>query len=182
LHRATRGNGAALDEVLPIVYDELRALAASHLRRERPGHSLCPTALVHETYARLKGHDRARWKNRAHFFASVAQTMRRVLVDHARARAAAKRGNGQAHLPLDEVREPAPEKSSWAELLDLDRALTNLDRSYPRCARVVELLFFGGLTASEAAEQLDVTVRTVERDWAFGRAWLLRALGGRHPS
>jgi RNA polymerase sigma factor (TIGR02999 family) len=103
-------------------------------------------------------------------------------VDHARARAAAKRGNGQAPLPLDEVHEAAPASTSWIDLIDLDRALANLARCRPRCARVVELLYFGGLTPSEAGGLLGVTERTIERDWCFGRAWLLRALGGRSRS
>jgi len=182
LRRATGGDNSALDDVLPIVYDELRGMAASYLRNERSGHTLGPTALAHEAYLKLRGRQHVCWKSRAHLLGAAAQAMRHILVDHARARTTAKRGNGQTPVHLEDVQRPAPERTSWAELIDLDLALASLARSYPRCARVIELLYFGGLTASEAGELLDVAERTVERDWRFGRAWLLRALQGRSPS
>ncbi len=181
LRRATTGDRAALDQVLPIVYDELRGMAANYLRRERPGHTLGPTALAHEAYLKLKQAD-VRWKSHAHLLAAAAQAMRHILVDYARARAAAKRGNGQILVPLEEVHDAAPERASWVDLIDLDRALVKLAQSQRRCEQVVELLYFGGLTAAEAGEVLDVSERTVERDWRFGRARLLQALEGRSPS
>jgi RNA polymerase sigma factor (TIGR02999 family) len=178
LCRATVGDRAALDSVLPLVYDDLRALAARCVRSERPGNLFGPTALAHEAYLKLCERSQVPWKSRTHLLAAAAQAMRRILVDHARARLAQKRGGGQLFVPLNGEDAAAPQGASWTELVDLDRALASLAEAHARVARVVELLYFGGLTAAEACELLDVTERTVERDWRFGRAWLLRAMQG----
>jgi RNA polymerase sigma factor (TIGR02999 family) len=182
LRRATSGDRAALDEALAIVYDELRALAACYARNERPGNTLGATALAHEAYLKLCERTNVRWKSRSHLLAAAAQAMRRILVDHARARLAEKRGGGQVLVSLDGADAPVCAGASWTDLVDLDRALAGLAADHPRPARVVELLYFGGLTAAEAGALLEVNERTVERDWSFGRAWLLRALGGGGPS
>jgi RNA polymerase sigma-70 factor (ECF subfamily) len=164
------------DRLLPIVYGELRRLAAAYLRGERPGHTLQPTALVHEAYLRLIDQKQIDWANRAQFIGIAAVMMRRILVNHARDRIADKRGGGAEHVPLTLAGEGigAPE----VNLLDLHDALTDLSESDPRKGRIVELKFFGGLTTGEIAETLDVSVATVERDWKFARAWLYRAVSG----
>jgi len=164
------------DATLPIVYAELRRLAASYLSRERQGHTLQPTALVHEAYVRLIDQKQLDWTNRAQFIGIAAVMMRRILVNHARDRTAGKRGGGAEHVPLTLAGEGigAPE----VDLLDLHDALTDLSESDPRKGRIVELKFFGGLTTEEIAETLDVSVATVERDWKFARAWLYRAVSG----
>ncbi len=172
----SRGDKAALDRLIPIVYDELRAQARRQLSHERRNHTLQPTALVHEAFVRLAGQDRARWQNRQQFFAGAAQAMRRVLVDHARARAAVKRGEGRTLLALEDAPEPAAQAE--VDVIELDQALERLAVIDPRQARVVELRYFGGLTAEEAASALDVSLATVNRDWAMARAWLFRQLGG----
>ncbi len=173
---ATNGGADAVDRALPLIYEELRGLAGAYVRRERPGHTLQPTALAHEAYLRLKDRTQVSWKSRAHFLAAAAQAMRRILVDHARARLAQKRGGDQARVPLEEA--PMPPAVSWLELISLDQALSKLASVEPRKARVVELLFYGGMTPPEAAQILEVTRRTVERDWRFARAWMLREMGG----
>ncbi len=162
--------------MLPIVYDELRRLAAGYLRRERPGHTLQPTALVHEAYVRLVDQRRIDWSNRAQFIGLAAVMMRRILVNHARDRVADKRGAGAEHVPLTLAGEGlgAPE----VDVLDLHEALDNLTHSDPRKGRIVELKFFGGLTTEEIAGMLDVSPATVERDWKFARAWLYRVVSG----
>jgi RNA polymerase sigma-70 factor, ECF subfamily len=164
------------DGTLPIVYAELRRLAASYLSRERKGHTLQPTALVHEAYVRLIDQKQIDWTNRAQFIGIAAVMMRRILVNHARDRVAGKRGGGAEHVPLTLAGEGigAPE----VDLLDLHDALTDLGESDPRKGRIVELKFFGGLTTEEIAQTLDVSVATVERDWKFARAWLYRAVSG----
>jgi RNA polymerase sigma factor (TIGR02999 family) len=164
------------DRLLPVVYGELRRLAAAYLRGERPGHTLQPTALVHEAYLRLIDQKQIDWTNRAQFIGIAAVMMRRILVNHARDRLADKRGGGAEHVPLTLGGEGigAPE----VNLLDLHDALTDLSESDPRKGRIVELKFFGGLTTEEIAETLDVSVATVERDWKFARAWLYRAVSG----
>lgn len=157
------------------VYDELRRLAAHYMRQERPDHTLQATALVHELYLRLFQSEPVEWQNRAHFFAVAAQALRRILVNHARDRQAQKRGGKQVRLSLTDVNglaEPAEH-----DLLEIEEALARLEQLDPRAARVVELRFFAGLTEAEAAEALGVSVATLKRDWAFGRAWLLRHLG-----
>lgn len=168
------GDRAALDQLMPIVADELRRLARSHLRREGPGHTLQPTALVNEVYLRLVGHDRTHWRSRAQFFAFASQLMRRILVDHARARRAAKRGAGAATVALDEALDAAVRPE--VDVLWLDQALDNLAALDSRQARLVELRVFGGLTIEESAELLGVGEATVSRDWASARAWLYREL------
>ncbi len=164
------------DGILPIVYAELRRLAASYLSRERQGHTLQPTALVHEAYVRLIDQRQIDWTNRAQFIGLAAVMMRRILVNHARDRIADKRGGGAEHVPLTLAGEGigAPE----VNLLDLHEALNDLTETDPRKGRIVELKFFGGLTTAEIAENLNLSVATVERDWKFARAWLYRAMTG----
>lgn len=170
------GDEAAEGVLIDAVYGELRRLARSHLRRERPDHSLPPTALVHEAYVKLVDQRRVRWQNRAHFFAIAAQQMHRILVDHARAHGAAKRGAGVT-VPLtglDLGIDPPP-----ADLIALDAALDKLARIDARQSRLVELRFFGGLTVEETAAILGIAPITVKRDWALARTWLYRELRGR---
>jgi RNA polymerase sigma factor (TIGR02999 family) len=160
-----------LDEFVPTLYDELRRLAARHMRRERPGHTLQPTALVHEVYMRLAEQAPAPWQNRAHFFGIAAQSMRRVLVEHARRRNAAKRGGGPEGVGLQ-----LPEAGRAVDVLVLDDALTRLAQIDPERSRIVELRFFGGLTVEEAAEVLEVSPATVTRRWRLAKAWLYQRL------
>jgi RNA polymerase sigma factor (TIGR02999 family) len=167
------GEGAPAERLLALVYSELKRIAHRQLRRERPEHTLQTTALVHEAYLRLVDQTRAGWRDRGHFFAVASTQMRRVLVDYARARLAAKRDHDRVTLTA------AAEAGGGAgafEVLDLDRALTRLTDLYPRQARVVELRYFGGLEIAEIAEVLGVTDRTIRRDWTFARAWLAREL------
>jgi RNA polymerase sigma factor (TIGR02999 family) len=166
---------AAAAPLMDAVYEELRRLARGYLVRERRDHSLPPTALVHEAYLKLIDQRRVRWQNRAHFFAVAAQVMRRLLVDHARARGATKRGV-EITIPLDGVDVAAGGKS--ADLMALDTALDKLATLDPRQARLVELRYFGGLTIDEAAAVMDVAAITVKWDWAIARTWLYRELGG----
>jgi RNA polymerase sigma-70 factor (ECF subfamily) len=168
------GDPAAAQKLMPLVYDELRALAAKHLRGERPNHTLQPTALVHEAYLRLIDQTRVHWQGRTHFFAIGAQIIRRILVDHARQRKRRKRGGGAARVTLDDAVALAPQRDE--EILALDEALEKLAKLDPRQAQVVEMRFFGGLSVKEVAEQLKVSTRTVEGDWTMARAWLLREL------
>ena len=164
----------AAARLMPLVYEELRRLARDYLRRERSDHTLQATSLVHEAYFKLIDQERVDWKNRAHFCGIAAQLMRRILIDHARAHEAEKRGGKLQKLYLDETRELVQE--SGPDLIELDGALQSLAASYPREAEVVELKFFGGLAAREIAEVLKVSSKTVLRDWNFARAWLSRAL------
>jgi RNA polymerase sigma factor (TIGR02999 family) len=166
------GDAEALDEIFPLVYQELRALAANRLRSERDGHSLQTTALVHEAYLRLVGKPRAQVRDRAHFFAIAAQAMRRVLLDHARRRGAGKRDSGEAARLAAGAAVTVPDQ----ELIALDRALVRLAELDPRQARVVELRFFGGLTAPEAAEALGISEATVHREWRVAKLWLRREM------
>jgi RNA polymerase sigma factor (TIGR02999 family) len=168
LRRLSAGEEAALAQVIPLVYDELLRLARLHMRRERTGHTLEPTALVHEAYARLAGADLT-LQDRRHFFAVASRAMRRILVDHARTRGSLKRGEGAARTTLGEE-IPAPEAGT--DVLELDEALTRLAQVDERKARVVELHYFGGLSHEEIAEVLDVSPATVDRDLRFARAWL----------
>lgn len=170
------GDAAALDRLIPLVYEQLRALARIHLRGERARHTLQPTALVHETFLRLVDQQNVTWQNRAHFFALAARAMRRILVDHARAHNSAKRGGLQPKVSLDGM-ELAPAQSD-ASFLELDGALDKLAALYPRPGQVVELKFFGGLEAHEIAESLQVSEKTVLRDWSFAKLWLCRELSG----
>jgi len=169
------GRDAAEAPLMGAVYDELRRLARGYLVKERRDHSLPATALVHEAYLKLIDQRRVRWQNRAHFYAVAAQVMRRLLVDHARARGATKRGV-QITIPLEGVDVAAGAKS--ADLIALDTALDKLASLDPRQARLVELRYFGGLTIDEAAAVMHVAAITVKRDWAMARTWLYRELGG----
>jgi RNA polymerase sigma factor (TIGR02999 family) len=166
----------SLDSLLPIVYQELRRLAASYLRRERPGQTLQPTALVHEAYMRLMKDRPDRWQNRAHFCAIAAHSMRQILIERARARHAQKRGGAQPRITLDEALVAGAEPS--VDLVALDQALERLQALDPEQARLVELRFFGGLTVDETAEAMDISPATVKRHWAVARAWLARELAG----
>ena len=171
-----QGDQAALEALMPLVYDELRKVAARHLRGQRAGHTLQTTALVNEAYLRLIDASQVQWQNRAHFFAVAAHFMRRILVDFARSRNYQKRGGGAQQVSLAEAVIVAPERG--ADLLALDEALTRLQTLNARQAQVVELRYFGGLSEEEAAEALKVSVRTVRRDWNFARVWLHRELTG----
>ena len=175
LREWSAGDRGALERLMPLVYGELRQLAASHLRSERGDHTLQPTALVHEAYLRLVGQRSVSWANRAHFFGIAAQMMRRVLVDHARRRLAAKRSPGTLRIDLGEETAAAPDR--MPELLALDRALTELERLDPRQARVVELRFFAGLSVEETAEVAGVSSATVKREWRTARAFLRHEIG-----
>jgi RNA polymerase sigma factor (TIGR02999 family) len=166
----SNGDREAVDLLLPVIYDELRKLAANYLRRERPDHTLQPTALVHEAYLRLVDQTRANWQNRAHFFGVAAQIMRRLLVDHARKHNAEKRGQDFHKLSLDENIDRAVERS--AELVALDDALKALAAFDEQKARVVELRYFGGLSIEETADVLGVATTTIKRHWRFAKAWL----------
>jgi RNA polymerase sigma factor (TIGR02999 family) len=159
---------------MPLVYAELRRLARSYLQRERESHTLQPTALVHEAYLRLVDQTRVTWENRAHFFGVAAQLMRRILVDHARARDAVKRGGSAVKLSLEEGHF-RPEASE-GDLLALDEALERLGATDARMSRVVEMRFFGGLSEAETAEVLGISDRTVRRDWQMAKLWLYREL------
>ena len=158
-----------------MVYTELRAIAAKHLRAERPGHTLQPTALANEAYLRLRGLGNVPWHDRSHFFAIASRIMRRLLVDHARANLAQKRGAGTAMVQLEEGLGVTPAMDA-VELMDLDRALDQLAAEEPRLSRLIELRFFGGLSIDEAAPLLGCSPRTAKRDWTFARAWLLNRL------
>ena len=177
LLRWTAGEQTALDHLTPLLYDDLRRLARDVLAREQPGHTLSATALVHEAYLRLVDQRRVRWENRAHFFGAAAHIMRRVLVDHARAKRAAKRGGGSVRSVLDE--DAASVETIAEEVLDLDAALSRLGEVDDRKVRIVEMKFFGGMTNQEVAVTLGISDATVERDWKLARAWLINAIAGR---
>lgn len=165
------GRKDALPKLLPLVYKELRRLAGHYLRDERIGHTLQPTALVHEAYLRLVGQDRADWQNRAQFMGVSAQLMRRILVDYARERGAAKRGGGAVRID-DEGFELAANSEHSDQVLAVDEALDRLSKLDPQQAQIVEMRYFGGLSVEEAAEALGISPRTVKRDWAMAKAWL----------
>jgi RNA polymerase sigma factor (TIGR02999 family) len=176
LHQWTGGQQEALDLLLPQIYGELRRLASAYLRRERPDHTLQPTALVHEAFLRLVDQRAVRWQNRAHFFGIAAQAMRRILVDHARAHGAEKRGAGDRRVSLDDTLlvTGAPD----VDLLALDEVLTRLATIDPLQSRIVELRYFGGLTLEETAEVMGISPATVGREWTMARAWLFAELTG----
>jgi RNA polymerase sigma factor (TIGR02999 family) len=176
LHAWRAGDASSGDRLIEALYRELRVIASRGLRGERAGSTLQTTALVHEAWLRLLDQKRTDWQDRRHFLAIAATTMRRVLVDRARARRSLKRGGGAPVVTLADVEVAGIDPS--IELLDIDRALTRLAAEFPRPARVVELRFFGGLEEKEIAALLDVTERTVRRDWSFASAWLARELGG----
>ena len=169
-----QGDTAALERLIPLVYEELRRVARHHIQREPPGHALQATALVHEVYLRLVDVERLTLNGRTHFFAVAARLMRQVLVDHARRQRADKRGGGDTMLRLDEV-SPAAQPSS-VDVLALDEALEALSSIDGRQCRVVELRFFAGLSIDETAEALEISPATVEREWALAKAWLYRRL------
>jgi RNA polymerase sigma factor (TIGR02999 family) len=172
---ARGGDSSALDQLIPIVYSGLRGIARNQLGRERPGHTLDSAALVHEAYLKLVGQEEIEWQNHAHFFAIAARSMRTILIDHARARSAAKRGGGVTILPLEGVASVASDEQG-EHLLALDEALTRLAVVSQEASQTVELRYFGGLTLEEVAVALDLSLRTVRRRWAFAKAWLHREL------
>ncbi len=168
------GDRAAPDRLMPVVYAELRRMAADYLRLERADHTLQPTALVHEAYLKLIDQNRVTWKNRAHFRAVAAQLMRRILLEHARSHNAEKRGGKMQKIYLEETREISGTRTP--DLVELDDVLRNFAGTYPRESEVVEMKFFGGLDAKEIAEVLQVSEKTVLRDWSFAKMWLSREL------
>jgi len=170
LSRWADGDRSALDQLMPLVYDELRRLAKAYLRRQRPDHTLQPTALVHEVYVRLLGQDGGGWPNRTRFFAMAAAMMRNLLVDHAREQKALKRGGSQCKVSLTEAEHVTHDAA--VDLIELDNALTTLSKTNPVHTRVVELRYFAGLTIDETAEALGLSHATIERSWKFARAWL----------
>lgn len=174
LHAWSEGDDSVPGRLMPVVYAELRRLAADYLRRERPDHTLQATALVHEAYLKLVDEKRVTWKNRAHFCGIAARLMRQILMEHARAHNAAKRGGKLEKLYLEETRHLAAERAP--DLVALDDALKTFATSHPRESEVVELKFFGGLDANQIAEVLNVSAKTVSRDWSFAKLWLLRQL------
>lgn len=171
-----QGDAAAPEQLMTLVYGQLRRMAKRYVGRQQQGHTLQTTALIHEAYLRLAGQPATPWQNRSHFFAVSAQAMRHVLVDYARARQAGKRGGGERHVPLDGVAAFSVERAD--ELLALNRALEELQALHPRQCRVVECRYFGGLTVEETAEVLEVSPETIMRDWKMAKAWLHRALAG----
>jgi len=176
LEQWSGGNQSALDRLYPLVYEELRRLARSYMKREQKGHTLQTTALINEAYVRLVDQHNVHWQNRSHFFAISAQIMRRILVDHARRYLQAKRGGGALRVSLDEGMIVASERSE--EVLMLDEALANLALLDPRRSQVVELRYFAGLNNQEIASVLKISENTVMRDWNLARAWLYQQLGG----
>lgn len=171
LVRLTDGDRGVLDELLPLIYGELRKLASNYLRRERSGHTLQPTALVHEAYLRLVDQTQVQWQNRAHFFGVAAQMMRRILVDHARAHDAEKRGGEFQKLSLDENLDVSSDDKDL-NLVALDEALNRLAEIDPQKSKIVELRFFGGLSVEETAAVLGVSAPTIKRQWRMAKAWL----------
>lgn len=169
------GNKDALDELIPVVYPELRRIARQYMRRENKQHTLQTSALINEAYLRLVDQQAVAWQDRAHFFAVAAQVMRHILIDHARKYRYAKRGGGAQLVTLDGVAVTAEQRA--AEFVELDEALTRLAKIDPRKEKIIELRFFGGLTIEETAEVLGVSEITVKRDWRSARAWLLREIG-----
>jgi RNA polymerase sigma-70 factor (ECF subfamily) len=176
----SEGNQSALDELYPLVYEELHRLARRYMSRERKGHTLQTTALINEAYVRLVDQRNVRWANRSHFFAISAQIMRRILIDHARRHAYAKRGGGAKQVSLEEAAIVAPDQAS--ELVRLDEALKTLAKMDERRCHVVELRYFGGLSNEEIAGVLKVSENTVTRDWNLARAWLYQQLAGSAPN
>jgi RNA polymerase sigma factor (TIGR02999 family) len=177
LSAAAAGDPKAAAELLPLVYDELRKLAAARLAQESPGQTLQPTALVHEAYLRLVVADKGReWNGRTHFFAAAAEAIRRILVDNARRKRSQKRGGGRDRAELREAAVASPEGDD--EILAVDEALAGLATADPQAAELVKLRYFAGLSVDEAAHALNISPRSVDRLWAYARAWLQRAVGG----
>jgi RNA polymerase sigma factor (TIGR02999 family) len=178
LAEASEGKREALDALLPLVYDELHRQAAAYMRRERPGHTIQATALVHEAYLRLMKEPNTRWQSRAHFCAIAANSMRQILVERARARGRLKRAGGQQRITLSDAIAAVPASGATVDVEVLDAALSRLAELDPPLARLVEVRFFGGLSIEEAAEVLGVSPATVKRHWATARAWLKREMRG----
>lgn len=174
LFELKQGNRQAEDLLIPLVYKELRRIAAQHLRRENPGHTLQPTALVHEAYLRLTHLQEIDWQSRSHFFAVAATLMRRILVDHARAEQAQKRGDGVSPVSFNDAVFFSPERSS--DVVALDDALRELAAIAPRPALIVEMRFFAGMTEEEIGSVQNIATRTVKRDWRFAKTWLYHRL------
>jgi RNA polymerase sigma factor (TIGR02999 family) len=174
LGQLSGGNRAAVDELLPLVYKELKRIAGSQMSHERPGHTLQATALVHEAYLKLVDQRDVNWRNRAHFFGVAAQAMRRIMLDYAKARGRGKRGGGIHKTSLDEAMAVSEDRAG--ELLDIDEALTRLEQIDARQGRIVELRFFCGLSVEETAEAMGISSPTVKREWAMAKAWLHREL------
>ena len=188
LHRAEAGDRAAANELLPLVYEQLRCMARQHMAQERADHTLQATALIHEVYLKLVGNREIQWTSRAHFYSAAAEAMRRILVDHAmrrilvdhaRKRGRSKRGGDRLRVPLKSVDLAVQQNSS--EILALDQALQRLQREDERMHNVVMLRFFAGLSVEDTASAMDVSSRTVKREWTFARAWLYRVLGQQEP-
>lgn len=177
LVRYTAGEKGALENLLPAVYSELRKLAQSYMRREKSNHTLQATSLVHEAYFRLINQNGVEWKNRGHFFGIAAQVMRRILVDHARAKHAEKRGGGETKVNFDEAFHWVAQDDRSEEILLVDSLLEKLNELDERQAKIVELRFFSGLSVEETAEALEISPATVKREWAVAKAWLYRELG-----
>lgn len=175
LAAASRGQSRVMEPLFAAVYDRLRALARHHLRDERPDHTLSPTGLVHEAFLKLVDTRSVTWEGQAHFFRVAAQAMRRILVDHARRRSAAKRGRAREVTLTTQL--ATPDSGSFEDVLAVDDALSRLASEDPRAARLVELRYFGGMSIEDAARVLGVSFATAKRDWAFARGWLQRALG-----
>jgi RNA polymerase sigma-70 factor (ECF subfamily) len=180
VNRMVAGNREASEQLFALLYDDFRKLAGMYLKKERPGHTLQPTALVHEAYLKLIDQTRVEWHGRTHFFAVGAQAMRRILVDHARRRKRLKHGGGRFRISLKEGLALSPKRDE--DLLAVDEALERLTAVDPRQATIVELRFFGGLNVAEVAEVLGVSKRTVEKEWTMVRAWLRRELDGDEPA
>jgi RNA polymerase sigma-70 factor, ECF subfamily len=180
LQAMSAGSRGAAEQLLPVVYEELRLLAAAYLKRERPDHTLQPTALVHEAYLRLVGSNQPTWSGRAHFLAVAARAMRRALVNHALARNAEKRGGGRTILSLDPALTTSTD--SGVDTLELSEAIDRLTALDERKARLLEMRFFAGMTMEEAAGVLEVSLSTAESDWRFARAWLAHELAGGKPA
>jgi RNA polymerase sigma factor (TIGR02999 family) len=174
LLRWGKGDAEAFEQLMPLVYNELRRMAANYMRRQNPGHTLQTTALVNEAYMRLVDSSRVKWQNRNHFFAISAQLMRRILVDFARKRNSLKRGGDQVQITLSDRIETPIERQK--DIVELDEAMKRLATLSPRQSQIVELRYFGGLTDDQIAETLDISSRTVRRDWSLARAWLYREL------
>jgi RNA polymerase sigma factor (TIGR02999 family) len=177
LHQLDQGDPSAAEQLLPLVYDELRKLAAERMAQEKPGQTLQATALVHEAYLRLVDVEKAQhWNSRGHFFAAAAEAMRRILVDHARRKQSKKRGGDRARLDLDRLAVATSERLD--DVMNIDAALVGLANADPQAAELVKLRYFAGLSIPQAAAALGISARSADSLWAYARAWLLRSLGG----
>ena len=179
----SRGDQKAYEQLVPLVYGQLHKIARREMRKERPGHTLQPSALVNEVFVRLIGYDRVNWENRRHFFRLAAKMMRQVLINYAVSRKSAKRGGAAQRVTLDESLAPSHNRAmELDDLLALNEALEGLERKDERCAKVVELMFFGGLSEKETADELGISDRTVKREWRYARLWLRRELSSQNQS